>query len=204
MSPSMPCKKKYQKTFYKKPFYKIVDQQTEIETMSAMNIENGNKVWRNPAGQLHREDGPAIECSNGHKEWWVEGRFHRTDGPAREWSRGQKEWWLNNTRHRTDGPAIEWSKNHKEWYVNGKRHRVNGPAVEYENGDTEWWLNNTRHRTDGPAVETAYRHSEWWVNNLKISKQEISQQRSKVYLQTLLLSRVVNPFCEVNVANYCW
>jgi hypothetical protein len=38
-----------------------------------MKMENGNKVWRNEVGQLHREDGPAVEYANGTKEWWMYG-----------------------------------------------------------------------------------------------------------------------------------
>ena len=24
-------------------------------------------------GKFHREDGPAVECGNGYKEWWIDG-----------------------------------------------------------------------------------------------------------------------------------
>lgn len=34
-------------------------------------------------GVLHREDDPAIERADGHKEWWLHGQRHREDGPAR-------------------------------------------------------------------------------------------------------------------------
>jgi hypothetical protein len=44
---------------------------------------------------LHREDGPAVEWSDGHKEWRIDGKLHREDGPAIEWRDGHKEWWLN-------------------------------------------------------------------------------------------------------------
>jgi len=44
---------------------------------------------------LHREDGPAVECADGYKAWWI-----------------------NNKRHREDGPAVEYC-GHKEWYLNG-------------------------------------------------------------------------------------
>ena len=36
-------------------------------TESTMKIENGNKVWRNKQGQLHRLDGPAFEHADGTK-----------------------------------------------------------------------------------------------------------------------------------------
>ena len=68
----------------------------------------------------HREDGPAIEWSNGDKEWWLNGKRHREDGPAVESADGGKFWYLNGERHREDGPAIEWSDNSKSWWLNGE------------------------------------------------------------------------------------
>jgi hypothetical protein len=56
---------------------------------------NGHKAWY-LAGELHREDGPAVERANGGKEWWLNGDIHREDGPAREWPDGTKEWYLND------------------------------------------------------------------------------------------------------------
>ena len=35
---------------------------------------NGNKIYRNESGKLHRLDGPAIEYSNGDKEWFKNAR----------------------------------------------------------------------------------------------------------------------------------
>jgi len=32
--------------------------------------------WYNKNGELHREDGPAIELVNGHKEYWVNGESY--------------------------------------------------------------------------------------------------------------------------------
>ena len=71
-------------------------------------------------GNLHREDGPAVECIDGEKEWWVNGKRHRVGGPAVEWAEGSKFWYLNNQRHREDGPAIERANGRKEWYLNDK------------------------------------------------------------------------------------
>lgn len=48
--------------------------------------------------------------------------FHREDGPAIEWSNGDKEWWLNGNRHREDGPAIEFTTGIKRWYYFGKQY----------------------------------------------------------------------------------
>ena len=68
--------------------------------------------------------------------------LHREDGPAIEYTDGDKEWWLNGYRHREDGPAIERADGDKAWYLNGKLHREDGPAVEYADGVKDWYLNN--------------------------------------------------------------
>ena len=51
--------------------------------------------YRNMDGELHREDGPAIEYADGTKSWWLNDNRHREDGPAIEFSDGSKEWWMN-------------------------------------------------------------------------------------------------------------
>ena len=55
----------------------------------------GNKIWKLPNGNYHREDGPAVE-----------------------WGNGDKSWWLNDLRHREDGPAIDNGDDYKWWYLN--------------------------------------------------------------------------------------
>ena len=82
--------------------------------------KDGTCRYFNTAGQLHRENGHAIEWADGSRFWWQNGQYHRTDGPAIEWASGVKSWWLNGQRHRTDGPAIEYTDGRKEWWVNGK------------------------------------------------------------------------------------
>jgi len=54
---------------------------------------DGTKYWY-LNGNIHREDGPAIEYANGAKQWFLNGKLHREDGPAIERSDGSKEWWL--------------------------------------------------------------------------------------------------------------
>ena len=71
-------------------------------------------------GDLHREDGPAIEWASGCKEWYLKGKLHREDGPACEYASGDKFWYLNGKRHREDGPACEGNDGSKFWYLNGE------------------------------------------------------------------------------------
>jgi hypothetical protein len=42
--------------------------------------------YRDEKGNLHREDGPAIERNDGSKYWYLNGKKHREDGPAVEYS----------------------------------------------------------------------------------------------------------------------
>jgi hypothetical protein len=132
----------------------LLDGELHREDGPAIEHANGDKEWY-LNGELHREDGPAIEHADGTKEWWLNGELHREDGPAIEHADGDKEWFLNGERHRVDGPAIEWANGDKEWYMNGELHREDGPAIEHANGDEEWSLNGERHRVDGPAIERA-------------------------------------------------
>jgi hypothetical protein len=81
----------------------------------------GNKFWYNEQGQLHREDGPAVELANGTIKWYKNGVRHREAEPAVVCVDGHKEWWLNNQRHREDGPAVIEADGSKFWFINGVR-----------------------------------------------------------------------------------
>ena len=91
---------------------------------------------------LHRLDGPAFECTDGHKQWWVDDKWHRLDGPAIEHSDGTKEWYVDGKWHRLDGPAIEYADGSKKWYVDGQCHRTDGPAIEYADGRKFWYVDD--------------------------------------------------------------
>jgi len=81
----------------------------------------GNKFWRNNAGECHREDGPAIEYENGDKSWWFWNKLHREDGPAFEYNNGSKVWMINGKRHRLDGPAVEYYDGKCYYYINSQQ-----------------------------------------------------------------------------------
>jgi hypothetical protein len=59
---------------------------------------NGEKQWYKE-GNLHREDGPAIESPDGKKSWHKEGKHHRLDGPAFEHPNGTKYWIIENKQY---------------------------------------------------------------------------------------------------------
>ena len=88
-------------------------------------------------------------------EWYLNGELHREDGPAVEWANGSKQWYLNGNRHRENGPAVEWFNGFKSWWLNGNRHRVDGPAVEWTDGIREWWLNGKEYSESDWKKEVA-------------------------------------------------
>ena len=105
-------------------FHLYLENATNQKSMSRKDVDGmGNTSYRLANGQLHRDDGPAIERSSGLKVWWHHGKKHRIDGPAIEYGDGHKEWWLHGELHREDGPAIEYADGNKEWHLNGKRFR---------------------------------------------------------------------------------
>ena len=91
---------------------------------STMSLENGNQVWLDVNGELHRTDGPAYIGADGSTAYYVNGQRHRTDGPAVIKADGTKKYWVNGQLHRTDGPAIIGADGTKEYWINGKRKRA--------------------------------------------------------------------------------
>ena len=57
--------------------------------------EYGTRMYYNSANKLHRDDGPAVEISDGDKFWYQNGLRHRTDGPAIATPSGYKAWYIN-------------------------------------------------------------------------------------------------------------
>jgi hypothetical protein len=55
---------------------------------------HASKLRRNKEGKLHCLDGPAVEYSDGSKEWWINGKLHRLNGPAAVWLDGHNEWYI--------------------------------------------------------------------------------------------------------------
>lgn len=82
-------------------------------------ISNGSKSLYKD-GELHREDGPAVEYFNGSQIWYLNGKCHRMNGPAVELFDGYRAWWRQGEIHREDGPAIQRPDGTAEWYLNNK------------------------------------------------------------------------------------
>jgi hypothetical protein len=111
--------------------------------------------------------------------------FHREDGPAIEWSDGSKSWWFNGKLHREDGPAIERADGTTSWWLNGELHREDGPAIEYANGGKVWYLNDKLHREDGPAVEWSDGYKAWYLNGKRLSEEEFLKRTAKEIVLTM-------------------
>ena len=68
---------------------------------------------------------------NGHtKKWWLKNLLHREDGPAIECSSGARFWFQNGKRHRIGGPAVMEACGNMEWWENGKHIKVTPRQLE--------------------------------------------------------------------------
>lgn len=92
-------------------------QYIEIDAMGSRYYYSDKKMTI-----LDREDGPAVECEDGYKEWHIKGKLHREDGPAITYPNGYGCWYINGLRHREDGPAIKYGGGvvSDKWYIHGK------------------------------------------------------------------------------------
>ena len=71
-------------------------------------------------GQLHREDGHAVEYRDGKKEWYKETKDRRK---ASYYNKGMLGMLGKlGMLHREDGPAVESPDGKNEWYLNGERY----------------------------------------------------------------------------------
>ena len=82
--------------------------------------------WVDENGELHRNNGPAIEYKNGKTVWYIHGMIHRTNGPAVEFKHDgggiQQEWWIKGKLHREDGPAVIKKNGKKEYWKHGEEY----------------------------------------------------------------------------------
>jgi len=71
------------------------DLQRTIEKENEKVIINSSSITWCKNGNVHREDGPAIEHVNGTTIWYKNGKIHRDNGPAVEHTSGYKIWYKN-------------------------------------------------------------------------------------------------------------
>lgn len=104
-----------------------------------MQVCNYQEIHLNEEGNLHSDDGPAVICLNGRKEWHQNGKPHRDNGPAIIWSNGTLVWWKDGRIHRDGGPATIFPDGTEQWYKNGDVHRDDGPARSCPDGTKYWY-----------------------------------------------------------------
>lgn len=130
--------------------------------------------WRNPAGEIHRDDDfPAVAIKGKEMHWYTNGRCDRGgDLPSSIDANGTLIWMSGGSWHRDNGlPALVHRSGTKQWYVRAAKHRENGPAIQHSDGSCEWYWRNRRHRGEGlPALilrngkMSWYEHGEYQGN----------------------------------------
>lgn len=122
--------------------------------------KDGQVLYRNYRGELHRENGPAVVSSlesGPREEYYFHGVLHRDDGPARIWSDGSFEYYQKGLLA-GGGPSAKrffsGEEPREEWRNNeGQLHRIDGPALIEADGSELYYVAGQLHRTDGPAIE---------------------------------------------------
>lgn len=67
-------------------------------------VKYPNRIdYYNDSGDLHRDNGPAIEYDEGYKSWFLNGKRHRLDGPAVEGIEEKENlYWINGAFYEKD------------------------------------------------------------------------------------------------------
>lgn len=74
-----------------------------LETFTGVVKDSNHDIAYYVNGELHRDDGPAIECYHGDTSWFSYGKYHRTDGPAFESiDEDLREWYFNDKCYGTN------------------------------------------------------------------------------------------------------
>jgi hypothetical protein len=69
-----------------------------VEVVKGVNSITETRWYKEGTNILHRENGPAMEATNGHKAWFINGKCHKEDGPAVLYYDGHKEWFIDGRR----------------------------------------------------------------------------------------------------------
>ena len=96
--------------------------------IGGFHIDNGDTYYLNDAGQLDREDGPAV-IGRIYSFWLRNGKIHRVGAPAVKGRNGYESWYIDGIRHKLDGPAVK-GKSSGMWYIRGKHLNANTATDE--------------------------------------------------------------------------
>jgi hypothetical protein len=161
-------------------------------------------------GKLHRENGPAVERTNGgENEWWLNGRKYSEEQWKTELEKVKENNKVNGAsklqtirvKKLSEVPKdftgiVEFAGGDKWWYLNGNLHREDGPACEFANGTKNWFLNSLIHREDGPAIEHANGKKHWFLYDMEYFsenewKKEVEKLRENQAKETNFTMEVV-------------
>ena len=71
----------------------------EVLTSTVEVTQLGLTIYKNPAGQFHRTNGPAILYPGGTEEWYQNGLRHRLNGPAVVLPNGTVFWYIKGQKY---------------------------------------------------------------------------------------------------------
>ena len=106
-------------------------------SLTPVTFNDNTQMYFDKKLNLHNEGGPAvIYPDNERQEWWVNGQLHREDGPAIDIKNGKKGYFNNGKLDRKDGPAVESDQIQEcKFFVDNKEINAN----QYFANAKEWY-----------------------------------------------------------------
>ena len=167
------------------PENELLDEPSEYE------IDRfGNKIYKDENGDHHNPFGPALITRSGNTYWYKHGQLHREDGPAIESNNGEKKYWIEGVQLTEEefeeeqlGPILEQPQIDEfgtEIWRNkdGKLHRDDDlPAMTYENGNKYWYKNDKLHRLNGPAYEESSGYKKYYIEGTELTEDEFNESK---------------------------
>jgi hypothetical protein len=174
--------------------------------------DDGAIIWIKD-GEIHKDDGPAIENETALPSWYKSGFRHTIEKINKEHlgflvvddldSKNKNNvWYKNGVIHRDNEPAIEYENGTKIWFSNGKISRDNGPAIEYQDGTKVWFSNGKEHREDGPAVEyskDSKRLARWFINGNECEMNFLNKIQTKLAFKTK--EEIMSQIIKIKLSN---
>ncbi len=156
---------------------KSEDEPTEIDS-------EGTKIWKNAAGQIHRDG----------------------DLPAKEYKNGDKWWYQNDINFRAnDLPTIVRNNGRQVWLnAEGYLNRLTGPAIINSNGDEEYWIRAKKYSSKEEWEKIASNYFEYWLQFEKNDPPNKIKDGIKYYNQDVVTSRAYDRPAEVGPEYVKW
>ena len=154
-------------------------QELKEPKMKTIKVKSFSEIPKNFTGIVERPDGS--------KYWYKNGMYNREDGPAIEYSDGGVWWYLEGQEYSEEEfnekitkaavKKIEPIILKLDWDTPVPF--LHTGIAEFPNGTKFWYKDGNLHREDGPAKEYSSGRKHWWLDGKEYSEEEFSRVTTK-------------------------